>query len=104
LLGQDFYCSPGDPVFYFHHGMLDRVWWIWQMQDPENRINAVPGQASMPMPGHGGHGGMASIKGRKRADIHDAVVDLGWTAPPVKLMDLNEQLGGLGGELCYIYV
>lgn len=80
--------------------MLDRIWWIWQMQDPENRINAVPGQPSTTMPGHN-HGGMA----KKRAtDINDVVVDLGWTAGPVKLMDLNEQLGGLGGELCYIYV
>ncbi|KAK3301769.1 uncharacterized protein B0T15DRAFT_563343 [Chaetomium strumarium] len=99
--GGDFYCSPGDPVFYFHHGMLDRVWWIWQMQDPEHRIDAVPGQAAMPMPPHEGHGGM---KPRAAPNVSDLVVDLGWTAPPVKLMDLNEQLGGLGGELCYIYV
>ncbi|KAK0704445.1 hypothetical protein B0H67DRAFT_557251 [Lasiosphaeris hirsuta] len=26
--GGDFYCSPGDPAFYFYHGMLDWVWWI----------------------------------------------------------------------------
>lgn len=77
--------------------MLDHVWWIWQMQDPESRVDAVPGQAAMRMPGHGG---MKS----KREDIHNTVVGLGWTAPPVKLMDLNEQLGALGGELCYIYV
>jgi tyrosinase len=80
--------------------MLDRVWWIWQMQDPEKRVNAVPGEAAMPMPPHGGH-----MKKRAAAvNTSDLVVDLGWTAPPVKLMDLNEQLGGLGGELCYIYV
>ena len=65
------------------------------MQDPENRVDAVPGNADSGMPGHA-HG--------KRQDIYDAVVDLGWTAPAVKLMDLNEQMGGLGGELCYIYV
>lgn len=80
---QDFFCSPGDPLFYFHHGMLDRVWWIWQMIDPENRIQAVPGL---------------------RGNVSELVVDLGWTAPPVKLEELNVQLGGLGGELCYIYV
>ncbi|KAJ5064834.1 hypothetical protein J3E74DRAFT_461510 [Bipolaris maydis] len=28
--GGDFYSSPNDPVFYLHHAMVDRVWWIWQ--------------------------------------------------------------------------
>lgn len=76
--------------------MLDRVWWIWQMQDPDTRGNLVPGAGAMTMPGMGGM--------KKRADLKDAVVDLGWTAPAVKLLDLNEMLGGLGGALCYIYV
>ncbi len=73
--------------------MLDRVWWIWQMQDPDTRANLVPGSGAMNMFGM-----------KKRADLKDAVVDLGWTAPAVKLLDLNEVLGGLGGAMCYIYV
>lgn len=89
--GGDFYCSPGDPAFWFHHGMLDRVWWIWQMQDPENRVNLIPGGAAMNMT-HGKRG------------MEDVIVDLGWTAPPVKLVDLNDQLGGNGGQFCYYYV
>jgi tyrosinase len=28
-----------DPVFWAHHCMIDRVWWLWQQN---NRINAVP--------------------------------------------------------------
>jgi tyrosinase len=28
-----------DPVFWAHHCMIDRVWWLWQQ---ENRMNAVP--------------------------------------------------------------
>jgi len=28
-----------DPVFWAHHCMIDRVWWLWQQH---NRINAVP--------------------------------------------------------------
>jgi tyrosinase len=28
-----------DPVFWAHHCMIDRVWWLWQQS---NRINAVP--------------------------------------------------------------
>ena len=28
-----------DPIFWAHHCMIDRVWWLWQQL---NRINAVP--------------------------------------------------------------
>ncbi|KAK4669009.1 uncharacterized protein QC764_700690 [Podospora pseudoanserina] len=96
--GGDFYCSPGDPLFYFHHGALDRIWWIWQMNDPENRINAVPGQA---MPGGHNHGRRQTTQPKNALD---SVIDLGWTAPGVRLEEMNDQLGGLGGEMCYIYV
>lgn len=29
--GRDVATSPGDPAFYLHHAMIDRVWWNWQM-------------------------------------------------------------------------
>lgn len=29
--GHDVATSPGDPAFYLHHAMIDRVWWNWQM-------------------------------------------------------------------------
>lgn len=35
--GSDAFISPGDPAFYLHHGQVDRVYWIWQMLDFENR-------------------------------------------------------------------
>jgi tyrosinase len=28
----DVLSSPGDPVFYLHHGMVDRAWKLWQSQ------------------------------------------------------------------------
>ncbi|KAH8901803.1 Di-copper centre-containing protein [Coniochaeta sp. PMI_546] len=92
--GGDFYASPGDPAFYFHHGMLDRVWWIWQMQDPDKRINAIPGAGAMGMPGMGG----------MCRSVQDTIVDLGWIAPPVPLAKLNDNLGGNDGNFCYYYV
>ena len=122
--GGDFYASPGDPAFYFHHGMLDRVWWIWQMQDPENRVQLIPGQAAMGMGamGHNMAAQLADIRpGMSGADIveqakrnanwkrqaksgGDVIVDLGWTGGPVPINQLNDQLGGIGGAMCYIYV
>ncbi|TFK95923.1 Di-copper centre-containing protein [Pterulicium gracile] len=29
--------SPNDPLFFLHHGMLDRVWALWQNQHPSNK-------------------------------------------------------------------
>ncbi|KAK6852259.1 tyrosinase [Apiospora arundinis] len=34
---------PGDPVFYLHHGMIDLVWWVWQMVDFPRRREQVAG-------------------------------------------------------------
>jgi len=35
--GGDPFISPGDPAFFLHHGQIDRVYWIWQMLDFNNR-------------------------------------------------------------------
>ncbi|KAI2614782.1 Di-copper centre-containing protein [Hypoxylon fragiforme] len=94
--GGDPNTSPGDPLFYFHHTALDRLWWIWQMQDPGMRLNAIPFvNGSMTMPGHGK---------RQSKDPNDVIVDLEWLGPPVKLMETHDQLGGNGGLFCYVYV
>ncbi|KAK4227267.1 hypothetical protein QBC38DRAFT_536577 [Podospora fimiseda] len=97
--GADPATSPGDPVFYFHHGAVDRLWWIWQMQDPENRINAW-----VDFTGGGGHTG----HGRKRQSKLDpwkTVIDLEWlTDKSIPLMEAHDQLGGAGGQFCYVYI
>jgi len=41
--GGDVFSSPGDPAFYLHHSMIDRVWWIWQNLDLPARKNAISG-------------------------------------------------------------
>jgi tyrosinase len=88
-------------MFYFHHGSLDRLWWIWQMQDPENRVNAVPSvkssASSKPDLGH-------SHSSRPVGAPKDAVIDLEWLAPSIKLMAAHDALGGNGGAFCHIYV
>ena len=30
-------------MFFLHHGQLDRLWWMWQVADPENRVRKLPG-------------------------------------------------------------
>ncbi|KAL2064242.1 hypothetical protein VTL71DRAFT_4736 [Oculimacula yallundae] len=90
--GGDFYGSPNDVLFFMHHGMIDRVWWIWQTQNLAERLKAVslthtaynkPPSANMTL---------------------DDDVNLGLIAPPVKLGSLLDTMGGLNGAFCYIYV
>ena len=40
---QNLFISPQDPMFMLHHAMIDRIWGIWQQQDPPNRRNALNG-------------------------------------------------------------
>jgi tyrosinase len=49
-LGQtllDFFASPTDPAFYLHHGMIDRVWTLWQAQDPLGRTFSYDGTSTI---------------------------------------------------------
>ncbi|TEY44945.1 hypothetical protein BOTCAL_0340g00120 [Botryotinia calthae] len=90
--GGDFFTSSGDPAFYLHHGMIDRVWWIWQLQDLAKRQNAVSGTITL-----------NNVPPSRNTTLED-LQDIGYNAGPVPLKDLMNTLGGLNGELCYIYV
>jgi tyrosinase len=61
--------------------MVDGIWWIWQMLDPENRMNVLP--ANTPA---------------------NDTVDLKWTAKVAQTWDLVNNIGGSNGDFCYIYV
>ena len=39
--GGDLFTSPGDAMFFLHHGQIDRTWWIWQNQDLATWQNAI---------------------------------------------------------------
>ncbi|RYP05512.1 hypothetical protein DL764_003772 [Monosporascus ibericus] len=85
--GGDLHASNGDPAFYLHHGMIDRIWWIWQMQDLPTRLAAVGGRTSQGRPG--------SL---------DEDVDISILGKSVKLGELLNTMGGKGGDFCYIYL
>jgi tyrosinase len=33
-----------DPIFFLHHAQIDRLWTLWQQQDPETRTMAFAGR------------------------------------------------------------
>lgn len=35
--------TAADPLFWLHHGNVDRAWWSWQQRDLENRVNDISG-------------------------------------------------------------
>lgn len=67
--------------------MVDRVYWLWQLQDLDTRLHTVAGQ---------------NKQTRKPGALTD-LVDLGINGGGVEIGDLLDTMGGLDGELCYIY-
>ncbi|OTB16984.1 hypothetical protein K445DRAFT_21175 [Daldinia sp. EC12] len=43
--------SPNDPLFFLHHTQIDRLWTLWQQEDPEARTNAYGGIKTQNSPG-----------------------------------------------------
>ncbi|RAK81388.1 tyrosinase family protein [Aspergillus fijiensis CBS 313.89] len=41
----DVFASPHDPAFFLHHGMVDRMWALWQERDFAARWDALNGTA-----------------------------------------------------------
>ncbi|KAH9952948.1 Di-copper centre-containing protein [Russula dissimulans] len=37
--------SPNDPLFWLHHGMIDKIWHDWQHRDPANAESFLGGSA-----------------------------------------------------------
>ncbi len=87
----DFFTSPGDPAFWLHHAMVDRVWWIWQMQDLKRRRLDLS------------HTLTFNNDPPSRNGTLDDVSGLGVLAPEVKLRELMSTMGGVGGMFCYVY-
>lgn len=44
---NDLFTSPGDPLFYFHHAQVDRLWAMWQGMDFATRELALDGTLTM---------------------------------------------------------
>ena len=71
--------------------MLDRVWWIWQLQDLKTRQNAIAGTLTM-----------GNEPPSRNATLDD-LTDIGVNGGPYRLGDLLTTMGGANGKFCYIY-
>ncbi|CBX97525.1 hypothetical protein IAQ61_007066 [Plenodomus lingam] len=86
--GSDFFNSPADPAFWPHHGMIDRVWWIWQNLDLKNRQTAVAGKR-----GFGDTG--------ENTLINDTITLGDYIGAPN--ITIGDAMSTMAGPFCYIY-
>ncbi|KAF2735935.1 Di-copper centre-containing protein [Polyplosphaeria fusca] len=87
--GSDFYTSPGDPAFWFHHSMIDRTWYIWQTQDFSKRQQVIAGGTNM--------------FGGGRAQSLEDTVDLEVLNVDGKARKIKELVSTVDGPMCYVY-
>ncbi|KAF2002056.1 Di-copper centre-containing protein [Amniculicola lignicola CBS 123094] len=87
--GGDLFASPGDPAFFFHHGMIDRVWWTWQNLDLKNRQYAIGATITV------------NNSPPSRNATLDDTFDLGYVGVPT--VSIRQTSHTLAGPFCYIY-
>lgn len=87
--GADLFASPADPFFFLHHAQIDRIWWIWQNLDLENRQNAIAGTLTI------------FNQPPSRNTSLDDVLELG--VNDGKGITIREAMSTMGGPFCYIY-
>jgi tyrosinase len=88
--GRDGFVSPGDPAFWQHHGMIDRIWWIWQNLDLKSRQNAISGTETF-------------LNQPVSANTTlDTFINIGYAnGGPVAMGDL---MSTIDSAFCYVYV
>ena len=88
--GADFSASPGDPVFYLHHAMVDRTYWIHQTLRLPQSLTDLDGTNTI-------------FNNPPSAETTlDDVIGMGREAPEIKIRDAMNTVGG--SPFCYIYL
>ncbi|KAG8159792.1 hypothetical protein KVR01_010429 [Diaporthe batatas] len=90
--GRDLFASPADPTFYLHHTMIDRVWWMWQMQSPAARTS---GPTAV-----GGTITFLNDPPSRDASLDD-YNNYGFAAGPPR--QIGELVSTTAGPFCYVY-
>lgn len=76
--------TDADPVFYLHHVQLDRLWWLWQQEQPSRTME---------------YNGRSSGHAQVQASLNDTLPMHGLAREP----RVEEVMDTQGGLLCYRY-
>jgi tyrosinase len=115
--------SSGDPLFFMHHGFVDKMWADWQAKDSQKRLKDISGlNAQDPAIGFSEFPGdmeeESTMWGHPSATILAVTPDpqFGDNGPNITLNHIMSSLGIIpnatvadvmdikGGYLCYEYV
>jgi tyrosinase len=86
----DFFSSPNDPAFFLHHGMIDRLWWIWQALH-RNQASTIAGTITL-----------FNEPPSRDAVLEDIVQTNYLNLKPLEIKELMSTMDG--SPLCYIYL
>ncbi|KAH7037046.1 uncharacterized protein B0I36DRAFT_313204 [Microdochium trichocladiopsis] len=93
--GGDIYTSPNDPLFWLHHGMVDRAWWMWQNQKP-------------PAERHFQIAATRTMRNNPPSDnaTLDDIIDLSWVTPQKGGVRsaIKNHVSTVAGPYCYVYM
>jgi tyrosinase len=87
--GGGFIVSSRDPAFVLHHAQIDYTWWIWQLQDLENRWNNISGTITL-------NNSPPSRNGTLDGWLDMVIFGTG--------AEIRNAMTTIGGLFCYIYV
>lgn len=88
ILDSDFYSSPEEPLFFLHHGQIDRLWSIWQWQDIERRKDAAFGTLTL-----------GNVPPSRQGTLDD-IIDMG---PLGESLPMRDVMSTIEGPYCYFY-
>ncbi|KAJ4397356.1 hypothetical protein N0V93_001581 [Gnomoniopsis smithogilvyi] len=89
------YSSPGDPLFYLHHGGIDWLWWTWQRSDWPARKASIGGPDTEWAYPYDYYGDISYQNITLQTPLH-----YGEIADSIVVGDVMDTEGGL---LCYTY-
>ncbi|KAF6791402.1 FAD-binding domain-containing protein [Colletotrichum sojae] len=85
----DLFSSVNDPSFFFHHAMVDRVYWLWQTLHPWNAFE-IAGTMTI-----------GNNPPSRNATVEDELI-MGVNGETRKIKELLNTIGGT--PLCYVYL
>ncbi|KAI1331101.1 Di-copper centre-containing protein [Xylariaceae sp. FL0255] len=84
----DLFSSPVDPVFFLHHSMIDRTYWIWQALHPK-QADTIAGTLTL-----------LNNPPSRNTSVDDVLI-MGTLSASPKIKEVLDTLGGT--PLCYYY-
>ncbi|KAK8050349.1 hypothetical protein PG994_012079 [Apiospora phragmitis] len=90
------YSSPGEPIFYLHHGVLDKLWNEWQRKDWHARKADIGGPDTQFAYPYNYFGASPAYK-NVTLDFEMNLGEIGG------MKKINQAMDTVGGEFCYTY-